>query len=860
MQESAESQTPAPGPISSPVPTPSASRYLLDVRLWLLVAAFVVVGILSLNDTMLYTPDCPRYLIWAKSLAAFDGFKDTSNPDPSQYVVHAPLYPLILAPIAWFFSNIIIPAKMVTILFGALMIVLFYFWAARRSGNSWALVGASFLALNPLTLLFSTHVLSDIPFTVFIILFFVVAEKMIDAPSEEKWGWMFVLVLTLGIFLREVGLTLLLGASSYLVLRKDYRRLLLVFTIPMLFYLIWYFRNEVYVAGIENPPMRNMKIFLSHAFTGSDASLFDEFMARLRINIAVYASQAKGLILFPQFLVRLFPAVTPADPLMGRMMTILSYAQYPLAFLQYGLFAWGVVMNFRTMKIMPLVILFSLFYLMMVLLYPINDLRFLVPILILVLYFAVAGGRDLADRLEKFSSKRRPMVTAAVCFGFLLAIPNGVWTFNYVANNRAYVTHLNETSKPFMVDARTPELYVRPISLVGQWIAKQHDSSTTVLARWKELTFWMNGKKMLDTDPLLSLSLFEGLLRDYNVGYVVSLITDPGIREFEFQMLQSKRFAFTPVYRAGSLEVIQVHHLYRNIPDVIKTDLHALNKPMAWVSDREQEARQLFREGVDLLESDRHQEAINMFNVLFDMTRGSGYMALFKGIALEFAGRYDEAMALFDRFRYQPQAGPFVRHAWYHQTLISEGRKAESDTNKNSKAMAYHKVSAGYWDLGFHKHAFDVLNLALKADSAFAPGLIFGMYYSLELGDTTGARQFFSRTLLADSAHIMNKPVRRIFALMDSTHMKKTPEQKIGYELGLAKTYFNIGLRELSIDQSLAILQRDPNNADALELLAQCYDVKERNWPAIQVLERLLIVKPDSPIAREKLAELRSHL
>jgi tetratricopeptide (TPR) repeat protein len=472
----------------------------------------------------------------------------------------------------------------------------------------------------------------------------------------------------------------------------------------------------------------------------------------------------------------------------------------------------------------------------------------------------VAGGHDIAVRLAKMQSRKRILAATAVFVGVLLAVPNGIWIYNYVANNRQYLRNLSETSKPFIVDSKAPELYVRPISLAGNWIAKQHDSSTTVLARWKELTFWMKGKKMLDTDPLISLSLFEGMLRDYNVGYIVSLITDPGIREFEFQMLQSKRFGFTPVYRAGNLEVLEVHHLYRHMPDPINSDLRNLVKPMAWVTDREKEARGLFREGVGLLESDRHQEAINMFNALLDMTRGSGYMALFKGIALEFAGQYDEAMSLYDRFRYQPQAGPFVRHAWFHQMLIRESRQAEKDTSKMSKAMAYHKVSAGYWDLGFHKHAFDVLRLAFKADSAFAPGLIFGMYYSLQLGDTTQARWFFSQTQLADSGHMMNKPVRKLFGLMDSTRLAKTPEQRNGYELSQAKIYFNLGLRELSIDQSLAILQRDPKNTGALELLAQCYDIKERNWPAIQILERLIAAKPDSPIARQKLAELKSHL
>jgi tetratricopeptide (TPR) repeat protein len=306
--------------------------------------------------------------------------------------------------------------------------------------------------------------------------------------------------------------------------------------------------------------------------------------------------------------------------------------------------------------------------------------------------------------------------------------------------------------------------------------------------------------------------------------------------------------------------VIRVHHLYRHIPDAVHADLQRLVRPYAWTTAREEEGRQLFGRGVKLLESSRPEEAINVFNLMVDLTRGSGYMALFKGIALEFGGHFDEALWLFDRFRYQPQAGPFIKHAWYHTMLIREIQSAQVDTSKLMRAMAYHKVSANYWDLGFHRHALETLQLAFRADSNFTPGLIFGMYYSIQLGDTSAAKRYFSRVQQADTNHIMNSPVRKIFALMDSVRIAKTPAQRIGYELSLAKGYASIGLRDLTIDQTLAILQVDPNNAGALELLAQSYDVKERRWPAIQILERLLVVKPESPIAREKLQELRSHL
>ncbi len=709
---------------SGPLPY---SRYLLDIRLWLICLGFIVIGVISLNDTTLYTPDSPRYLIWAKSLASFEGYKDIPTPDPTRYVVHAPLYPLFLAPLAWSFGNILLPAKVLTILFGVALIVLFYVWTARRTNRLAGILGAFFLAFNPLTILFSNHVLSDIPFTVFVVLFFMLAEKMTERPDEEKWVWFFVVALTMGIFLREVGLTLLLSVVAYMILTRQSRRLLLVFTIPMLFYMIWYFRNEVYIAGIENPPMRNVRILLGHSFTGDEQSLYQEFMARLRINLTVYAVFGKGLILFPQFLVRLFTVVIPTDPMMAGMNRVLSYFQYPLILLQYGLFGWGLATKWREQRTTLLVLLFSLIYLAMILLYPVNDLRFLVPLIVVILYYAVIGGYDLTKRLSG-SGERKRLLTGLLIIGcVLLAVPNGTWIYNYIANSREYQRKVSDPAKPYITEVRTPETFVRPASLVGSWIADHSAPSTTVLARWKELTMWMNGRKMIDTDPLLSLTLFEGILRDYNVGYIVALVTDPGIREFEFQMLQTKKFAFRTVYRAGSLEVIQIDHLYRRNQLVRTTELTPMSQPSDSTLVREASARALFQQGVRSLEAGRENEALNAFTILLGLTRGSGYMALFRGIALEFGGKYDEALSLFDQFRYQLQAGPFITQAWYHQTLINDLRNALTEPSAYQRAMIYHKVSANYWDLGFHQRAIETLDLCNRADSTFAPSLIFGM-------------------------------------------------------------------------------------------------------------------------------------
>ena len=827
---------------SPSIPGVPLLRRFSTVPLWLICAGFLAIGVLGLNEKMMYSPDSARYVLWAKSLASFDGFTNSSGPEPVRYVVHAPFYPIMLAPLGWLFSDIVIPAKVLTLMCGVALLILFFLWTAKRGGSGGALIGTLFLALNPLTILFADHVLSDIPFIAFVLVFFMLAEKMAEHPDEDRWAWWLVAVLTVGIFMREIGLTLLMGAIAYLVLTKQYRRLLLVFTIPMLFYLLWYFRNEVYYGGLENPPIRNMKLLMGHYFTADGDSILREFLGRIEANAAVYLDWARGLILFPQFLSQSYSAVSISGPLMEAMNRVLQVAQYPLIVLQYGLFGWGVFAGWRQNKTTPLILLFSFFYMTVVLLYPINDLRFLVPMMVLMIHFCILGGRDLSQRLSTRVQRRRLALAFAAVILFLVAIPNVVWAYGYVEGNKGYRHDSNDPSRQ-----------------VGEWIAKHSDRSTTVLSRWGEIALWLDGRKLVLTDHLLSLTLFDSYLRDYNIGYIVTFVSEPGIREYEFQMLQTKRYSLTTVYRAARLEVIQVRKLSEarsiggsgpSVDPEVAQDL---------VPPKEQDARKFFAKGVQELEAGRPAEALHIFSALLE-TSGSGYIGLFCGISLEIGGQYKAALQLYRQLRQQLQAGAFIIHAQSHAVLVKNLEKAESESSPAERAGIYQRVSSVFWDLGFREFSLQLLGRSLKEYQTFAPSLIFGMYYSLQRGDTVRAKQFFGRLKSASPTHAIISTIQTVFEAMDSARAAKTVPQRITYQLRLAKGYAQLGLVDATIDESFSILERDSVNVGALQLLAEAYDIKDRVSPAVHVLEKLTRIKPDDSVAIEKLQRLKKRM
>ena len=830
-----------------------------DYKPWILSGIFLAFSIWLVNDCLLYTPDSARYLIWAKSLASFHGFTDASAPEATRYVVHAPLYPLLLAPLAWLFDNIVIPSKILTMGMMALLVLLFYAWTCPRTGSRVALIAAFLLAFNGLTIVLSSQVLSDVPFALALVLLVLLAQKIEEDPHNHSAAWAYAAVLTAAILLREVGLTLLVASAVYFFLRKRYFALLLVCLMPIAFYLLWYYRNEISVAGMENPPLRNSRLLLRNSLTAEDASFLEEIFARLRVNSIVYAKMAKGLFLFPLFLTRSFPVVWEQDAVMQMTSMTLVYAQVPLILLQYGLLAWGIVIRRRD----PQSLLLGLFFLLyngLVLMYPINDIRFFFPFLPPALMFAAAGAKDLYDRfLMRWPTgfAIRPVLLTLLAFCML---PTFVWLSDFTLHARTYRHRTAAPGVAYEAQSMTPELYVRPASIVGNWISRHSDSSSVILARWKELSFWVEGRKVMDSEPTISFSLFDAVLRDYEIDFIVNYVMNPGIREFEFQMLKSKKYEFRPVFRAGNFEVVQVI-------DREKVALLALGEtgrdaelPAVPIQEREATSRELFAEGVRTLEGHRERDAFYTFGLLTEMSRGSAYLALFRGIALSFGGHYNSALSYFSRFAYEQQAGQFLMEARFHSVLIHEFEKADRDSLPESKAGVLHRISANYWDRGFHEWAQVVLKRSLEADPSFTPSMIFGVYYALEQDDLPEARRYLSMVENIKPPHPMLGPVHRILTLADSVRIVKRIDLRLSYEMELSRSFAAIGLNDLAIEHALKVVALDHQTADALTILAQSYELKRRYWPAVQALRKLVALSPEDRKVAAKLSELEVYL
>src|ERR1041385_8977787 len=537
----------------------SKALVILDFAIISFCLVFFLLGLFAINELSIYTPDSARYLIWSNSLAHVEGYIDRTTPDPERYVIHAPLYSLILAPVERFFPYSFIAAKVVTLCFALLMLFLFYRLFTKLANKSAAFIACLFLATNPFVFIYSTEILSDIPFIACMILFFLLLEKIIKEESREPKLFVALLVtIAIGILLREIGISLLLTSVAVFLMKKDYKRAIFVLILPLIPYIFWYYRNELIVAGIENPPLTNSKLFRSHYFSLPGEFFLTEYIARFKTNAIVYGEMVSSLMFYPAYLSQQALLVSKIDPAVAIMRSVVEYGKYLIVAFSVCCSLTGLYLDVRQSSTGKGRLWFLLFYIGIILLYPINDRRFLSPVLILLIYYFLKACIFSFDKFlsgKRFDFVKRLVIPICVV---VLAVPNSVWTARYIANSYSY----NKSPKDFYNTqhalADYPWHFTKLFRNVGDWIAADTDSSSVFLAQWKDLACWTHGRKLFPADQNISPDEFEHVIRDYGVRYVIAMVNKNEVREFEFQMHQSGSFAFQPVQRIGNAEIYAV--------------------------------------------------------------------------------------------------------------------------------------------------------------------------------------------------------------------------------------------------------------------------------------------------------------
>src|ERR1041385_3026237 len=808
-----------------------------DFYFALLCLLFTVASFCALNDLCLYTPDSTRYLIWSKSLAFFDGFKDASAPEIQRYVMHSPFYSVLLAPAARLFPGNLLAGKIFTSAIGIGVLCLFYVWIGKGFGKWPALMGSFFLAINPLFLLFSTEILSDVPFALFFILSFILLDKIIrENDSRLSLLIGLALVISFGLLTREIGFSLLASVGLFFIFKKDIQKALFVFVVPVLLFFLWFVRNELLVAPVEAPSLTYFKIITHHFFTTSNTGLWEEYVSRISNNIVIYGKLVADLPFFPLYKTIQFDLVSRSSGSIALVSAVLEYGKYPLCISALCCGIAGIYIDYKQSQTMFVRLLFLICYIVILLCYPINDIRLLFPMLLLMVYYVAIGFWFLISRLLQ----RRPAMVylVGVLLIVLFALPNIVWDSTLVNTNRAYREATSDSSDVQHMLSQLPSHYRTPFRLAGKWIMDHSDSSAIILSKWKEFACWIENRKLFSVDEMTSLDNFESLLRDYNVQYIVTTLGRHGWRDFEVPIDFTKRFSVTSVKRIGDLEILQVGRI---------------GFPFA-----HHDTSEGVRRGLYVLDQRRYQEAEKIFS---DSLAKHGFeisTLFYEAVAKEFGFKLEAARALFSQFRFMPLS-VYLDDAAVHDEIIDLLLDAQRAQSGIERAEFYFRAAGGYWNLGFRSQARFVLRKSLQSDSTFSPAYVFGINFSLSEGDTAEARRYcqLAQRRLPDNSLLQT--FSTILHQLDLLRTSTDAASSAQCALAISRAYQSIGLTENAIDYALMSSKSDSRNIEPSLLLTDLYESKQRYMPAMETLRKILMVDAQNVEARGRLNALLLH-
>ncbi|HEY4611986.1 MAG TPA: glycosyltransferase family 39 protein [Bacteroidota bacterium] len=827
------------------MPTTPFTRLLL----FLAVLLFLVVGFVALGNVVLLTPDSARYLAWAKSLAFFEGLRDDTGVEVSRYVVRPPLYPLLLAPVARFFPYNLVAAKAITLLLGVGAVILLYRLLRARMGSFIAAVGTVLFCFNPFVVLFSTQVLSEIPFILCVIASVLFMQQL--AARNERTRLLEVGLLgsiVAALSLREAGLWLVPAAAIFFLMRREKNRALWVIAVPLLVYGVWVVRNELFVAGSEQSATTNVNVLVARLYTSDDASMLEELRLRVWNNFTIYGGAVGKLLVLSGTLRMTGSFVGGNDPVHQFLSGTGWLASLALQIFTMIFFFYGLYRSWKNSD--PLVfptVVFLVVYSGSLLLFPVYDVRYLFPLLPALLLYAYSGIVLFLQRVSDVGDT--PQLRArALLVVILISLPNLSWVVAFTGN---HVRYRSEHAKNFAdaeTSAQLPAIYRRSLDLAGAWVARHAEPTAVVATRWKELYLWLNGRKVLDVAPENSITALEDLVRDYNVRYFVSVV-EGGLRDFELHLALAKTFSPRTVYRVGNVEVIELVPKPFLLPG--KTGVVPVPQHSA-LQDREDERalRSDFQLGVANLRDLNTAVAESLFQHVVERSGNHSLAVLCLGITREFQGRYEEAHQLFDSFHLLPQAGSLLQQASYHREIMAKLASAESHPVMFVRAGLLREVAMSYRELGFHRRAEQTLRRSLEIEPSYFPSLIVGAMYAWEDGDVAQARLLVERAQSLKPNDAQAKGLAQVLFYTDSLRSMKDSTRSAHMQIAIARELAGIGAPEKAIGVLTGSLYEDENQQEVLRLLSELYVSKRRLAPAKRVLSRLLTINPQDVSAR----------
>lgn len=434
--------------------------------------------------------DSAQYIILAESLAQGKGFRMVNYPQEPFSAYYPPVFPLLLAPLIYFWGRNFYLMRVLTALLGYVSLFFMYPLFKKYAGEKTAFALICLFAFNWIFILYSTrYILSDIPYLCFSTLTLFWAARYREKPSiYNREGFWLIAGLALSYLTRYIGLTLFLGIIVFfLSAKKDALKIKRVLFSAGGFFLIAASWNALARLSPGCAPAHSGQLLLINPYAPDKGSLFVNPLHYLPLRFA------EGVNYYSSLFTDAFWAFLPEH---------YGSLKYFLDGLVMVFVLWGLWRKFRENENCAFHYYFVLYFLLIVF-WPFREgVRFLLPILPFFFFYFLSGLREIFG----FILKRfyRPCLYSLICALFILSI------FNSMKIIKSFPGSLNDIRPPLK----------NFISLHG-WITDNLPKEGLIISRKPVITYFYTRHQSICYPFTSNPGKIQQELLKYNAKYIL---------------------------------------------------------------------------------------------------------------------------------------------------------------------------------------------------------------------------------------------------------------------------------------------------------------------------------------------------
>lgn len=471
----------------------SIQNKLSLVYAFILLVIFTVVYSSVFDKKIDLGGDNISYYVLGTSIASGNGYTNVHHAEQNSHHHYPPGYSTLIAGIQAIFSKNITIIKWFNGLFFYVSLVLLLFIFNRSIKN----IHLSFLVC--LILLFNFHLLSfsfimmsEIPFLFFSLIVLLLCSK-INATKTNIKNWVLlglIILVTLCIYIRSIGIVLLLSVFIYYLLNKERLRGFIFSASCLLLYLPWIIRNKTANGGSYIQQLLQKNPYNSELGQHNLSSFFGHIFS----NIERYITKEIPYGLFS------------AENI------VYDVSKTPLLDWSVGIFILAIILlgvcinkHFKHLIFIYTTLFFGILIIWPQVWY---GTRFMLPILPFLVYYFISGIRAIILYLKRMPLfKSKPYFKPAISLILIC-----IWGFSYAMPS---VMHLHQKA-----NAAYPSNYKNYFELAN-WVKNNSKAHSITCVRKEMLFYFYSNKSVVTFKQTLNLEAQIEFLKAKKVDYVV---------------------------------------------------------------------------------------------------------------------------------------------------------------------------------------------------------------------------------------------------------------------------------------------------------------------------------------------------